>query len=160
MYRLVYLSAARGAADAAMVGDILATARRNNPPLDVTGLLMVHDHSFFQVLEGPRESVERLFSRISADPRHGSVIVMLRGETSERCFADWAMALARPSDLGAGTGEAVRDLVALGGALGQAADGDARVVRLIGSFLRTFGDPRLTDALHRGMDQAADASGR
>ena len=160
MYRLVYLSAARGAANAAMVGDILAAARRNNPALGVTGLLMVHDDSFFQVLEGPRPAVERLFSRIAADPRHGSVIVMLQGETSERCFADWAMALARPSDLGADTGAAVRDLVALGGTLGQAAQGDARVVRLIGTFLRNFGDPRLTEALHRGMDQAEGAEGR
>ena len=41
--------------------DLLRLARSNNTQLDITGMLLHHDGSFLQVLEGPEDSVRTLF---------------------------------------------------------------------------------------------------
>jgi hypothetical protein len=71
---------------------ILASARRNNGIDGVTGLLWADKDSYLQVLEGPPESVDLAFKRISSDPRHTGIIVLDERLTTDRVFADWAMA--------------------------------------------------------------------
>lgn len=41
-----------------------------NARVDVTGMLLYHGRTFFQVLEGDRGVVEPLFDRIGKDKRH------------------------------------------------------------------------------------------
>jgi hypothetical protein len=44
-----------------------------------------------QVLEGGRDAVNQLYSRICSDPRHTDVILLHYEEISERRFAGWTM---------------------------------------------------------------------
>ena len=70
---------------------ILATARRRNKADGITGALLFTASGFAQVLEGPRDTLERTFERISADPRHTDVMVLSFTPTERRCFPDWSM---------------------------------------------------------------------
>ena len=70
---------------------ILDTARRRNTADNVTGALLVTASGFAQVLEGPRDVVERTFERIGSDPRHAGVTVLSFTPTERRCFPDWSM---------------------------------------------------------------------
>lgn len=73
-----------------------------NHELDVTGALTFTEKRFAQYLEGPAESVDRLMTSITRDPRHREIDVVLRHPLSERRFATWAMAYAGPSTFVAG----------------------------------------------------------
>jgi len=53
--------------------------------------LVYKDGSVLQFLEGPEESVEKLFVKICADPRHRGVIVMYRRQIEARDFPEWTM---------------------------------------------------------------------
>jgi hypothetical protein len=77
---------------AAGIQQILATSRRNNSRVDVTGALMFNSGCFAQILEGPRAGIEATFERIQRDPRHGAVVVLEYGPTPARAFSSWSMA--------------------------------------------------------------------
>ncbi len=96
---------------------ILTKARRTNPGLQATGLLLFHRRSFFQVLEGPRHRIDALYERISADPRHTRVTRLVHEPIADRSFRDWTMGLMEPTadDLAAVPGLA--SVVAAGGSL-------------------------------------------
>ena len=79
------------------IRQILATARRNNPPLGVTGALMFNRGCFAQVLEGPRENVSGTFERIQRDPRHAEVMLIGFDPVEARGFAAWSMAFVGAS---------------------------------------------------------------
>jgi blue light- and temperature-responsive anti-repressor len=101
LYRLIYCSrnvipqVVPGASDRDVLEqelrNILATARRNNHAENVTGALLFTASGFAQVLEGPREVVERTFERIGVDPRHSDVTVLSFTPTERRSFPDWSM---------------------------------------------------------------------
>ena len=71
--------------------DLLSKARANNKGLGVTGILLYHKQSFFQVLEGHDENVNPLFDQIALDPRHSRVLLLLRKQIEHRNFGDWSM---------------------------------------------------------------------
>jgi len=92
MFQLTYVSAARVGLSWADVDAIAVAARRNNHCNHITGLL-VHDGArFLQVIEGERESVESLYSRIRADPRHVDPAVVTARAVTERAFSAWDLA--------------------------------------------------------------------
>lgn len=97
MHHIVYISAACQEMDSDSLQSILNSAKENNHLHDVTGFLMYHDGQFFQVLEGEKNTLDRCFANILADPRHTGVIKLLDSSCPERCFPDWAMGLARLS---------------------------------------------------------------
>ena len=74
------------------IGRILASARRNNARLGVTGALVYSDGCFAQVLEGEREHVEAVFESIQCDPRHRDVTILHLHEVERRSFGEWSMA--------------------------------------------------------------------
>jgi hypothetical protein len=97
LYRLIYCSrnviarAAPGADVGEQILAIVANSRRNNAANNVTGALLFTASGFAQVLEGPRDIVERTFERISADPRHDDVTILSFTPTERRSFPDWSM---------------------------------------------------------------------
>lgn len=91
LHRLIYVSAARDEMSAVDLDRLLGTARHNNEAANVTGLLLYHDGSFFQVLEGPKDGVMRIFSKIERDPRHARVIVLQTKAAETRAFPNWSM---------------------------------------------------------------------
>ncbi|MGX7744678.1 BLUF domain-containing protein [Rhodopseudomonas parapalustris] len=96
LYRLLYVSENRIAGDVADVGreieTILNASRRHNHKLGITGALIFNCGFFAQVLEGPRDAVERIFAVIRKDPRHNKIQVITAAEVEAREFPDWTMA--------------------------------------------------------------------
>jgi len=97
MLSLVYVSSATVPFSTADLVTLLQHTRENNERLGVTGLLLYKDGNFIQVLEGPDETVRKLFQTISADPRHGGVIRLIE-EHGERRFPDWSMGFRNLDD--------------------------------------------------------------
>lgn len=99
VYQLVYVSRASSEMHTDALDEILSAARANNSEKDVTGMLLFHDESFIQVLEGAQREVESLFDRIKLDPRHSDENVVPRGEVEERAFDGWSMGYKRATSL-------------------------------------------------------------
>lgn len=74
---------------------ILASARRNNPTLSLTGALIFSNDCFAQVLEGPLSSIEGVFESIECDARHRDVTVLHFKPIEARSFPNWSMAFAK-----------------------------------------------------------------
>ena len=88
---LIYKSRSKGLANWDLVESILASSTRNNPANGITGVLVVTETHFLQVLEGPFEPLNETFDRIARDTRHGGTQLISFAEIKERKFADWAM---------------------------------------------------------------------
>jgi hypothetical protein len=86
-----YVSRARSAFDESAVRAILASARRHNPRLGISGCLLFSGRCFAQVLEGERAAVDELAACIATDPRHDAVRFLHRASRSDREYADWPM---------------------------------------------------------------------
>lgn len=80
-----------------VLDDIVATARRRNQELDVTGCLIFARDRFAQILEGPVDSLEQLRKDIKADERHMDVITLDVPSTEKRRFTGWSLAYVGPS---------------------------------------------------------------
>ena len=96
LHKLVYCSRNRIKGTEAEVEkelqSILASARKNNSSLNITGALLYNGGNFAQVLEGPLASVERIFEVIQRDHRHSEVTVVHSAPTTGRDFPEWSMA--------------------------------------------------------------------
>jgi hypothetical protein len=93
--RLIYASRARDAERgdfSELIREILLKSIHKNRMAAVTGLLVVGEGRFLQVLEGPAGEVESTFERIRGDERHVGVAVIARGSADRRLFRDWNMA--------------------------------------------------------------------
>lgn len=91
LVRLLYASRATKPLPADTIETILSTSRKNNLALGVTGLLCHSGDIFMQLLEGGRDAVNQLYTKIANDPRHGNVILLDYEEIDERRFASWTM---------------------------------------------------------------------
>ncbi|MBS0314365.1 MAG: BLUF domain-containing protein [Burkholderiales bacterium] len=94
LVRLLYVSRAADGLSAAMIDEIVAQSRKNNPEAGLTGLLCHSGSIFMQVIEGGRPAVSATFARILRDPRHRDVELLVFEEISERRFAGWVMGRA------------------------------------------------------------------
>jgi hypothetical protein len=92
LYRLIYSSARKESCDKECVQDILSSSRKNNPPLDITGMLLHTDRRFLQILEGPYENINSLYDKIKEDSRHGGSQLRVCQPIKERIFGEWTMA--------------------------------------------------------------------
>ena len=100
LYNLVYCSHAAAGVDDKAVDAIVATSRRRNPPLGITGLLVFGGGVFFQWIEGPKAHVTRLMELITSDPRHETVVILSTSEeVRERIFPNWDMELVGQGDI-------------------------------------------------------------
>ncbi|MBY6065676.1 BLUF domain-containing protein [Leisingera aquaemixtae] len=92
LHRIVYLSSAARALSDSDIETILATARQRNAQDGITGLMLFHDGSFLQVLEGPRAAVEACYARIVSNQRHHQIARMSSKDVDSRIFSEWEMA--------------------------------------------------------------------
>ncbi len=93
MKRVYYVSRFSRPLSKGDLDDIHDSALRNNRRANVTGFLVCLGDMFFQVLEGPTATVDKLFhGRIVPDGRHKDV-VCLKAETGvrRRMFPQWHM---------------------------------------------------------------------
>ena len=96
--RVVYVSEKTDVSDTTLK-DIIASSKKNNPEEDVTGCLLSGSNSFLQLLEGPAEFINTLYSKISIDNRHKNVITLCDEKIDERLFLSWSMKLATFEDM-------------------------------------------------------------
>ncbi len=89
--RLYYASTATDKYSPMEIGNILKACRRNNPQLDITGMLFLGNRYFLQCLEGPRENVNILYQKLVYDERHTNVQLLELKEVGSRFFDDWTM---------------------------------------------------------------------
>ncbi len=90
--RLIYISEVDGESFSSdMLEDILFKSHRNNPDLDITGMLVCTFGHFLQALEGPEEAVETLYQKIAKDSRHRNFKMLKEESIDNRLFGDWAM---------------------------------------------------------------------
>jgi Sensors of blue-light using FAD len=102
LQQLIYASAAAKPFTPPELRALLAVARANNTPIEVSGLLLYHQGSFFQVLEGEKETVDAVFKKIGKDPRHTSVLLVSSKEIEKRSFGEWSMGFADVARMAAG----------------------------------------------------------
>lgn len=91
MEQFLYVSTAACGITARQIGDILDVSRRNNARLEISGVLLFAGGSFIQLLEGPREGLDAIISRLAVDPRHHAMLTILRGPIRARALPDWTM---------------------------------------------------------------------
>lgn len=92
MKMLVYISipTANQSVDATLESIYLASTR-NNPVLEITGVLFHTKNYFMQILEGPSDNVDRLMDSIKEDPRHHSLHIIKEARANYRSLTDWNM---------------------------------------------------------------------
>ena len=91
--RIVYVSEKTDVSDTTL-RDIIAYSQKNNPEEGVTGCLLSGSNSFLQLLEGPADFIDTLYSKISKDNRHENVVTLCDEKIDERLFSSWSMKLA------------------------------------------------------------------
>lgn len=92
MFTLVYVSSAVKPFTQNELVELLATCRANNEALGISGMLLYKDGNFMQALEGEEQQVRALNAKISRDPRHRGMMVLLQEHQAQRSFAGWSMA--------------------------------------------------------------------
>ena len=98
VFQLVYMSAATCEFTEDELAALLQIARERNQKLGVTGMLLFHEGSFIQALEGRKEDVEMLYGKIGGDGRHAETQILYRGELPERDFSGWSMGFYRSAE--------------------------------------------------------------
>jgi len=99
MIQLIYVSFSEGVVNKEIIKDIIDSSKKNNPALDVTGILLYSGGVYFQLLEGPEKSTLSLFEKIKKDPRHSDCEILGKTPTNTRLFEDWSMDNRELSDL-------------------------------------------------------------
>jgi hypothetical protein len=95
IHQLVYISASQHEFTQSELQELLAKARENNERLGISGMLLFHEGSFIQALEGPKENVKNLYAKIAKDKRHSETCILYRGDLVERDFDAWSMGFYR-----------------------------------------------------------------
>jgi hypothetical protein len=93
----VYCSASTRSFGAADLEELLRLARLNNARAGLTGMLLYAEGSFFQVLEGPVEAVDALYSKIELDTRHARMTQIIHEPIQRRLFEEWTMGFSAMS---------------------------------------------------------------
>lgn len=90
LHQLIYTSHCKYLAPD-VIESIIVAAHKNNQEFDISGVLVLIDHTFFQVLEGPKDAITDLFEIIKQDRRHERVERLSIQPITERAFPDWTM---------------------------------------------------------------------
>jgi hypothetical protein len=71
---------------------LASQAAKKNAENDITGVLMAKGGVFFQIIEGPEENIDTLFTNILKDPRHEKIITLgIQIGDLKRLFHGWHM---------------------------------------------------------------------
>lgn len=88
---LIYVSRSTESFHEHEIPDLLQQVRIANAKQQITGMLLYIGGSFLQVLEGPPELVDAVFTKLHADTRHTQLRLIAREPLPERAFEGWTM---------------------------------------------------------------------
>lgn len=74
---------------------LLDDCREKNAKVEVTGMLLFRDNTFFQILEGDRTVIDAIFEKLTIDNRHTRVTKIIVEPIEERSFAEWTMGYSK-----------------------------------------------------------------
>ena len=89
--QLVYVSNRKSTCNQSEIDKILASCKKNNPSLNITGVLLFSDTKFIQLVEGEAKVIMDLYDKIKKDPRHSSPMMISYNPISEKSFPSWHM---------------------------------------------------------------------
>jgi hypothetical protein len=90
--RITYISKCVQDMSEREIKDLVTLAAEKNEKLEITGVLMAKGGLFFQIIEGPEECVDMVFTDILRDPRHEKVTTLgIQVGDLKRLFPDWHM---------------------------------------------------------------------
>jgi len=89
--QLVYVSNRKSNCTEEEIGKILASCKKNNPPLQITGVLLYSDTKFIQMVEGDAKVITGLYDKIKLDNRHSNTMMISYGPIKEKSFPSWHM---------------------------------------------------------------------
>jgi Sensors of blue-light using FAD len=92
LIRIIYVSKANSLLPLELK-NILASCRKNNQRLGITGAMCLIDGIYLQCLEGPQAVVDALYQKIEEDSRSSGIKLLERCSVTDRTFPHWAMAL-------------------------------------------------------------------
>jgi methanogenic corrinoid protein MtbC1 len=80
--------------------ELLRLSQSRNRAAGLTGVLVYDRGAYFQWLEGPSESLQRVWASILRDPRHHQITVLREEPLSDRVFRGWDMRIATGDKVG------------------------------------------------------------
>lgn len=89
LYNLCYVSSAKNNLSNLDLEHLFVVNKRNNIDLDISGILIYNNGNFLQILEGEQQKVHTLYTKISKDGRHNSIIKLIDTPIEERIFDDY-----------------------------------------------------------------------
>lgn len=92
VFQLVYVSQAVDDLSYTDIREILEVSRKNNSTQNITGILILRDGYFLQVLEGEENSIRKLIEKIRDDDRNYKLQIKIEAESDTRFFDKWSMA--------------------------------------------------------------------
>lgn len=69
--------------------DLLHETRDSNNKKNLKGILLYSEGNFFQVLEGEKKEVLKLYEKIKKDPRHYNIIQIVGKDIEQGSFDDY-----------------------------------------------------------------------
>lgn len=91
LHQVIYISMATKMMNEQDMHYLLQQATTNNNKTGITGILLYKSGLFLQYLEGTKNAVQNLYTKIKNDRRHTSLIKIHDKDISERVFKNWAM---------------------------------------------------------------------
>jgi viroplasmin and RNaseH domain-containing protein len=91
LIHIVYVSFSKKSLSEEEILKLLTEVRAKNKAQDVTGLLLYNNEAFIQVIEGQKNTINKLFEIIKKDTRHENVVKLLEEPVESRAFPDWSM---------------------------------------------------------------------
>lgn len=89
--QLTYVSNRNSNCTDAEIEKILASCKKNNPHLEITGILLYSDSKFIQMVEGESKVILGLYDKIKTDKRHSNCMMISYGAIAEKSFPSWHM---------------------------------------------------------------------
>lgn len=96
--QMIYISQATRKMSASDLHEILKVAQDNNQLIDVTGSLFYNGGWFLQVLEGPTDTLKKLYHKIEKDLRHKNSRIIYDEPARFRTFTRWTMNMTNLDD--------------------------------------------------------------
>lgn len=137
LHRLIYMSSAVGVLRADELDRILLRSKASNAASSITGLLLLHEGTFLQVIEGSPAGVLGLMQRIRRDRRHSGLVLLESHACLTRAFSGSPMAYVAPRNLTPGQRHEFSGLIAVV-AQRRATDDAERLTGPVWSFLSSF----------------------
>ena len=97
LIQVIYASAAATPFTPEALRTLLGKSRSRNTFHGISGVLLYHEGSILQVLEGPEDMVDRILSSVTKDPRHNRLRYLSRAPIQKREFEAWSMGFLDPS---------------------------------------------------------------